>query len=387
MKYTLFLTHSCNLACSYCYVSKSKDRMSLDIAQTVIDFAYRHTPPGEDIDIGFFGGEPLLEFPLLKEITGRVRAHPEFDPCRVKLGLATNATLFTPEILDFLRRNEILATVSCDGPPAVQDRYRRFANGAASSPSVEAGLRMALERLPHVPVNAVFAPDTLGQLPETIDYFSSLGIREIYLNPDFSAHWGPAEVERLPGIYESITSRYIDFYRRGRPHYISLIDVKITVILRGGYQPSEHCRMGEREFAFTASGRVLPCERLASADPEEHTIGSANGLVQIGPLRDHFAPGPPLNEACLKCTVKDYCTNWCGCSNFFMTGHYNRVSPFLCISERASIQLAMKAMETVESELGPVFVNHLGGRAHLVAFRDAPSEDEAPSCQGHLRPV
>ena len=386
MKYTLFLTHRCNLACSYCYVSKSKDRMSLDVAQTAIDFAYRNTLPGEDMDIGFFGGEPLLEFPLLQEITRRVRAHPEFDPCRVKLGMATNGTLLTPEILDFLRRHEILATVSCDGPPAVHDRYRRFANGGASSANVEAGIRMALDIMPHVPVNAVYGPETLDRLPATIDYFSSMGVREIYLNPDFSARWTPAEVERLPAIYEAIVSRYIDFYRRGQPHYISLIDAKITVVLRGGYQPSEQCRMGEREFAFTASGRVLPCERLASADPEEHAIGSANGLVQIGPLRSHFAPGLPMNEACLACAVEAYCANWCGCSNFFMTGHYNRVSPFLCASERASIKIAMRAIETVESELGPTFIHHLGEPARA---RGAHTEPPAPAfpCRDHSRPV
>jgi uncharacterized protein len=363
MKYTLFLTHRCNLKCDYCYVSKSSDRMPLSVARRVIEFAFQNTPPTDDIDIGFFGGEPLLEFPLLRAVTQMIRSHPSFDPCRVNLSLTTNGTLLTPEIVEFLAEHEVLATISCDGPPAVHDQFRRMPCGEGSSPLVERGIRTAMKMLRHVPVNAVYGPRTLAQLPATIDYFSSLGVREIYLNPDFSAKWTPADVDSIPGIYGAVAARYMRFYRERRPHYISLIDSKITVLLRGGYQDSERCHMGEREFAFTASGRVLPCERFASEDPERHSIGTANGLIRIDPLRNHFAPGPPINTPCLSCTLQQYCENWCGCANYFMSGNYNRVGPFLCASERASIQLAFDIFRTLESELGPTFMDHLGGRA------------------------
>jgi uncharacterized protein len=373
MKYTLFLTHRCNLACEYCYVSKSNARMAPGVADTVIDFAFSHTPPEEDIDIGFFGGEPLLEFPHLTEIVRKVQARPAFDPCRVKFGMATNGTLLTPEILDFLRENQVLPTISCDGPPAVHDRFRRSSDGFSTSARVERGIRLALERLEHVPVNAVYRPETFESLPETIDYFASLGVREIYLNPDLSARWTREDAEKIPAVFESLGQRFKQSYRDGHPLYISLIDVKITVLLRGGYQPSEHCHMGEREFAFTASGRVLPCERLAAADPEEHSIGTANGMVQISPLRNHFAPGPPVQAVCASCSLADYCANWCGCSNYFMSGYYNRVSPFFCASERASIELALDSFRTLEAELGPTFVEHLGGHAQMHSRCDSYS--------------
>jgi uncharacterized protein len=384
MKYTLFLTHRCNLACDYCYVGKSSACMPPSVADTVIDFAFNHTPPEEEIDIGFFGGEPLLEFSLLKEIVRKVQARAAFDPCRVKFGMATNGTLLSPEILDFLGENRVLPTISCDGPPAVHDRFRRSCDGAATSARVERGIRMALERLEHVPVNAVYRPETFESLPETIDYFSSLGVREIYLNPDFSAFWTQADAEKIVPVYESVGRRFIRSYREGHPLYISLIDVKITVLLRGGYQQSEHCHMGEREFAFTAMGRVLPCERLAAADPEEHSIGTANGLVQIGPLRDHFAPGPSVNNTCTCCSLSDYCANWCGCSNYFMSGYYNRVSPFFCASERASIELALEAFRTLESELGPTFMEHLGGHAQMHGRCDSYSGKFRASHPAHF---
>jgi uncharacterized protein len=362
MKYTLFLTQRCNLACDYCYVGKTKDCMPLDVAGRIIDFAFRNTPPSEDIDLGFFGGEPLLEFPLLRAVTQRIETHASYDQCRVKLSVVTNGTLLSAEIARFLQQHRIAVTISCDGPPAVHDKFRHFPGGGGTSRMVENGIRTALAVLERVPVNAVYRPDTVEHLPEVIDYLSSLGVRQIYLNPDFSAGWTEEAVARVPPIYQAIAERYMNFYREGRPHFISLIDSKITVMLRGGYQPLERCRMGTGEFAFTPSGHVFPCERLVASDPEKHAIGSTNGLVQIGPLRDHFAPGPPVSAPCVLCGLQGYCVNWCGCSNYFMTGSYNRVSPFLCVSERTLMELAALVFRTLESELGPTFMDHLGGK-------------------------
>lgn len=361
-KYTLFLTRRCNLACEYCYVGKLDGPMPLDVATGVVDFAFRNTPATEDVDLGFFGGEPLLELRLLEAITRYVEGHPGYDSKRVKLSVVTNGTLLTPEIARFLREHRIGITVSCDGPPAVHDRFRRFPDGRGSSAAVARGLRTALAVLERVPVNAVYRPETLAALPEVVEHLSSLGVRQIYLNPDFSADWTEGEVDRVPDIYRAIADRYVRYYREGRPHFISLIDSKITVMLRGGYQPLERCRMGTGEFAFDPSGRVFPCERLVSSTAEEHAIGSARGLVQIGPLRDHVAAGPPINAECDTCGVRDYCVNWCGCSNYFMTGHYNRVGPFLCASERALLEIAADVFGTLESELGPTFTEHLGGK-------------------------
>jgi len=81
------------------------------------------------------------------------------------------------------------------------------------------------------------------------------------------------------------------YYREGCPHFISLLDHKIVVMLRGGYQPLEKCRMGKGEFAFTPSGEVYPCERLAAGNPHTHAIGKLDALVEIGPLRIIQRPG------------------------------------------------------------------------------------------------
>jgi uncharacterized protein len=361
LKYTLLVTQSCNLACRYCYIGQRKARMSLPVAKEIVAFAYRNTPPDEKIEIGFFGGEPLLEFELIREITEVIEGHPSFDASRVQLTVVTNGTIFSQEIADFIGLHRMGFGVSCDGPPDVHDMFRRFHDGRGTAERVEETIRQALEAFPVLMVNAVYGPRTLVHLPRTVEYLSSLGVRQIYLNPDFSARWTPAETAMLPQIYGAIGELYVEYYLRRDPHFISPIDSKICVILRNGYDLLERCQMGRREFAFTPEGNIYPCERLVGDGTNGHCIGNVYKGIEIQRLRCHEAPGECLNPECMTCSLRDYCMNWCGCSNHFSSGYYNRVGSFLCASEKAMIGVAFEAFQVLESELGSVFFDHLGG--------------------------
>ncbi len=360
MKYTLCITQQCNLRCKYCYVDKASARMPLDTAEKAIDFIYERTPADDDIDIGFFGGEPLLEFELIEAITDKIERHPEHDPERVELTLVSNGTIFNPRIADFIIDHDVGFGISCDGPPEVHDLYRVYKNGKGSGRLVERNIKRALERFPNLMVNAVYRPQTLHHLPEVVRYFAALGVRHIYLNADFSAEWSPDDAALLPGIFAEIAEIYVASYLAEKPLYISVLDSKITVILRGGFRPTERCSMGRGELAFTANGNIFPCERLiGSGDDNEHCIGNLDTGIEPGRMACRTAP--LINAACLTCGLRDYCANSCGCSNFFASGYYNRVGAFQCALERATVQTACGVIEAVESHLGPVFSDHLAG--------------------------
>ena len=367
-KYTFLTTLKCNLRCSYCYVGKRNISMTPAIAEKIIEFIYRHTPDEEKIDLGFFGGEPLLEFEIMQRIVGMLQSHPKYDPERTALSITTNGTIFNPEIASFLKRHRMILCVSCDGPPHVQDHFRVFPDGRGSSAVVEETLRQARETLPVVLVNAVYHPLNLTFLPETIGYFSSLGLRQIYLNPDFSAPWTAQVTGTLPNVYQEIGDLYAEYYLQGDPHFISLIDSKIAVILRGGYKPSEKCQMGIRELAFGPDGHVYRCERLVgSGGKNEHCLGH---------IEKDFRPGGSscvgiqscATRECRECTLRDYCMNWCGCSNYFATGSYDRAGPFLCASEKAAIQVAFRTVQELEKKMGPVFADHVAGGGQINSF-------------------
>jgi len=370
MKCTLLVTRRCNLGCEYCYVGKSDAHMSLDRARAAVDIAYASAGTDEPLSFAFFGGEPLLDFPRIQAITEIIREHDSYDDDRVSMTVVTNGTIFNDRIAGFVSKHRMAFGISCDGPPAVHDRFRRFRNGKGSSSRVERTIRAALATFSNVMVNAVYRPETVAALPETIGYFSDLGVRQIYLSPDYSSHWTPEEVQRLDRIYGQVGDSYMSYYRRGDPHFISLIDSKIAVILRGGYQPEERCRMGSGELAFTPDGSVYPCERLVGngATDAAHRLGSVEHGIDLGLMDDHRS-GESTDRICGSCSLKDYCMNWCGCSNYFGSGYYNRVSPFLCASEQASIRVATHVYSTLEREGERSFFDHASGSPLLNSLR------------------
>lgn len=365
-RYSLCITMRCNLACTYCYVHKNPARMSPATARQAIEYIFQHTPLKDKIEIGFFGGEPLLEFSILRDIITLIENHPDYDPSRVSFTLTTNGTIFTDTIASFLKDHVFKVCISCDGPPSVQNLFRRTSRGKTTAIIVERTIREAKHILPMLLVNAVYRPETVRTIPQTIEYFSDLGLRRIFLNADYTATWTPSDVEALTEVYESISKRYIAWYLENDPHFISLVDTKIAVLLRGGYHPLERCQMGTGELAITPDGGLYPCERLiGSGSEEQFRIGSLDRGIDLSRLAAHCAHGSHLNPECLECSLKECCMNWCGCSNIFMTGYTNRVGAFLCASERAAIQAALHIFTVLEHRLGPVFLHHLSGQPQL----------------------
>ncbi|MBK6284871.1 MAG: hypothetical protein IPF54_21540 [Draconibacterium sp.] len=101
--------------------------MSSHVAKKAIDFVFKRSKLfHETINIGWFGGEPLLEFERMKEFTMMVKEHPSYSPNQVFISLVSNGTIFNEEIGFFLKNSNIIFGVSCDGPPKVQNQFRKF---------------------------------------------------------------------------------------------------------------------------------------------------------------------------------------------------------------------------------------------------------------------
>ena len=369
MKYTLCITQQCNMRCSYCYIGKKDAVMPLEVANKAVDFIFNSSPPGEEINVGFFGGEPLLEFALIKDVVSLLTSHRSYDSERTTFSLVTNGTIFDSEIADFLNEYEVNLCISADGPSRVQDSSRRFADGNTTATLVEKNIKGALEALDSLVVNAVYTPETLNHLPETVEYFTGLGLRRLHLSPDYSARWPQEILGSLQKTYDKLAELYISSYLNKKPVFINIIDNKMTAILRDGFQPEERCRMGVAEFAFAPSGNIYPCERLIGSDEDTtHAIGNLATGIEPGRMACRTVPGKELNTECTDCGVKEYCMNWCGCSNYFASGYYNRVSAFTCASEQSAIKAAFSAFKTLEERLDGVFSEHLSGRPYSNAF-------------------
>jgi uncharacterized protein len=362
MKATLFLTMACNLHCDYCYIEKQPASMSRETLARALDFAFANVEENERLDFGLFGGEPLLNWPLAQTAVEMVEQCVGKRMGAVRMSLVTNGTLLNEDILKYMREHRMILQVSCDGTPDIQDIHRCYPDGRKSSGIVEANLRTALDILPAVIVNVVYGPDTCAFLPESIKYLASLGLRQIVLNADYSARWTTEDIVTLKKAYQRVVEIYLAGYKKKSPLFISLIDEKIAVILRGGYGPDERCQMGYREFAFSPKGFIFPCERLvADGNENRHCIGHLDRPDLLRRNYCHADGIKCINIECRLCSVADYCMNWCGCTNFFASGDYSRASHFICTSEKLSIDAAFKVLNQTEGDSQMAFINHYAG--------------------------
>jgi uncharacterized protein len=353
MKCTICLTYQCNLSCPYCYMPKGSLSMSESVAMRTVDYLFSRPHRGEGIDIGLFGGEPLLAFGMVRLLTELIENHPRFSS-DVRISIVTNGTVVSERILQYAKEHNIALCVSCDGPPEIQDRFRPMKSGHPSSRLVTDTIRRAVAVLPTVLVNSVYGPATIEDLPATVDYVASLGVKNIYLSPDYRADWTSEDARKLPAAYKAVADRYVASHLAGEHTFISLIEAKIAALFNGGYRPQDRCRMGREEFAVAPDGSLYPCERLMGN--VAHCIGHIDDVSSFAPS---FCTVKPLSSPCRDCGVSEYCMHWCGCSNFFSTGSYDRVGAFTCASEKEAIAAAVAAHETLSERLGARYLMQL----------------------------
>jgi uncharacterized protein len=363
MKSTLVVTLDCNLSCKYCYIKPSSKTMSIETAIDAINYTNNKAENDYRIDFGFFGGEPLLKFELIKAITEKITTHQSYKDHDVRLSIATNGTILNDEILRFINEKGIVLQISSDGLSHVHDSNRIFGSGKPTSSIVEKNIFLALQELPFILVNVVYTPLTIRYLSQSVMHLSKLGVRNIFLNPDYSSVWEKKDLDELKRIYFEIADIFVDFKNSANSHFISLIDEKIAIVLRNGYQPDEKCSMGNDEFAVSPQGVIFPCERLLGDGNESlHSIGTLKNNNNSIPVHSQCkSHNSCTNSECRTCRVSDYCMNWCGCSNYFASGNYHRVNSFICHSEKAAIEASLYALQKIDSSMIESLKDHCAG--------------------------
>ena len=204
--------------------------MSAITAQRAVDFVLAIAPAASEISFGFAGGEPLLCFDVMMETIHYIRSRVGRP---VALSVTSNGTLLTEPILDYFRTEGISLCISIDGRAIVHNRNRRYPDGRGTFGDVVRGLRLASRRLDNLQVNAVFGPDTIGYLLDSVSFFSQLGVSAIHLTPDIRASYDKTIYPELRTAYMQLAEHYVQGYQRGHEIAIDLIDSKVIVLLKG----------------------------------------------------------------------------------------------------------------------------------------------------------
>ena len=225
----LHVTEACNLRCTYCYQAAAADReaggvqqaMSREVAQRAVEFLVEHSGPLEELVIVFFGGEPLLNFEIIRFVVELATEKAKEARKRVSFALTTNGTVLTDEVVRFLDEKGIGVTVSMDGNQAVHDRYRHFPGGGPSYEIILPKVKRLLERPHSRPVVArVTVAEQAGRVREILRHLIGLGFLETGFAPVTTGHsdfqLDDAAMDQLLEEFKGLATEFVEAAKEGR---------------------------------------------------------------------------------------------------------------------------------------------------------------------------
>jgi len=309
---TLVVNHACNLRCSYCYTgAKFHAAMPLERGDQAIHRALASVQPGGALQLGFFGGEPLIEASRIRQWmhTARLAAHTQGK--QVRFNLTTNGTVTDAHALAVLDEPDLELAISCDGTPAQHDQHRRDAHGRGSSTQVEATLRRLVATRRPFSVVMVVRPDSLDALASGLAHLRELGVTRFTLSIDVWAPWTAEDLARLSSAVDAAA----DLWRAWLPAVsIDWFDTRIAALAGLAAAGSQiRCSFGEGEISVAPSGRLYPCERLVGDDRAGHPLQLPG---HVGDGDDFLSTRSPCSRSGDTCAA----SAGCRCSNYIRTG-------------------------------------------------------------------
>jgi uncharacterized protein len=322
----LNVTNQCNLACGYCYeysddkISKTEGKpkyMDDEIAQSAIDMLIKESAERPSIHVTFFGGETLLNFPMLRRAVTYANQKCEEAGKTVEFSLTTNATLLNEQVVDFLSEHRVGVTVSIDGDRELNDKMRIFHDGRGSYDIIVPKIKMLLER--HR-TNSIGARVTLSSgvshvrriyehLTQEVG-FQAVGFSPATANPQRLYHIGPQKMDAVLGGFEDLAWEYRDFAVQGRQHGFTNASDTLKE-LHSGLSKAYPCGAGLGLLGVGTAGDISLCHRFVDSDTGKMGHVKNGGVDQEA--RHEFLETHHLGARydCHTCWARPVCAGGC----------------------------------------------------------------------------
>jgi len=347
----LMVNHACNLRCDYCYTgAKFQRAMPIAIGCKAIDRAAALLRRGGVLELGFFGGEPLLEAQRIREFIAHAEAAAQPKAINLQLSLTTNGTQATGAAWEIMLRQDLDLAVSCDGIRRAHDKHRRGLDGRATSHAVLLTMQKLLEAGKEFRVVLVVRPDTLDALPEGIEFLLERGVRRFEPSRDLWARWSNADAPRL----ERAIARCARIWRAALPEIsLSWFDEKAALLSKALMNGTARCGFGDGQIAVAPSGNLYPCERLIGEDSPANQM-RLPGHVGVGADFLSMSRAAPRSAAeCGVCEMQSLCGTTCRCSNCIRTGNVAEPDGLLCLLNQVCLRETARAARGPLVDFGP----------------------------------
>ena len=357
----LHVAHTCNLNCSYCFASQGKyhgDRavMSLEVGKRALDFLIEHSGSRTNLEVDFFGGEPLMNFDVVKELVAYARVREKECGKNFRFTLTTNGMLIDDDVIDFANRECSNVVLSLDGRKEIHDRFRVDHAGRGSWEQIVPKFQKLVEARDgkNYYMRGTFThanPDFLKDIEEML----RLGFTELSMEPVVCAADDPSALteEDLPIVmeqYEKLAELMLERHRAGKPFtfYHYMIDLK------GGpciYKRISGCGSGTEYMAVTPWGDLYPCHQFVGE--ERFKLGNVFDGVDNTEVQDEFmACNVYSRPECKDCWAKLYCSGGCAANAYHATGSVTGVYAYGCefFRKRMECAIMLEAAKALDGE-------------------------------------
>ena len=357
----LHVAHTCNLNCSYCFASQGHyhgDRavMSLEVGKRALDFLIENSGTRRNLEVDFFGGEPLMNFDVVKELVAYARVREKECGKNFRFTLTTNGLLINDDVIDFANRECSNVVLSLDGRKEVHDRFRVDYAGNGSWERIVPKFQKLVEAREgkNYYMRGTFThanPDFLEDIKVMLD----LGFKELSMEPVVCAPDDPSALtdEDLPIVleqYEKLAELMLERHRAGDPFtfYHYMIDLK------GGpciYKRISGCGSGTEYMAVTPWGDLYPCHQFVGE--EEFKLGNVFDGVDNKAVQEDFAScNVYARPECADCWAKLYCSGGCAANAYHATGSVRGVYKYGCelFRKRMECAIMLEAAKTVSQD-------------------------------------
>lgn len=354
----LHVAHDCNLACKYCFAGKGeydgpKGLMSFETGKRALDFLVEQSGARHNLEVDFFGGEPLLNWDVCKKLVEYGRSIEKKYNKNFRFTVTTNGVLLNDEIMDFCNKEMGNVVLSLDGRKETHDRLRITRKDTGSYDMIIDKFKKFAQsrnqkdyymRGTYTHFNTDFSKDVIHMADEG---FKELSIEPVVCDPSEDYALKDSDLPVLKEQYEILANEMLRRYRKGNGftfyHYMIDLDAGPCIVKR-----VSGCGVGTEYMAVTPDGELYPCHQFVG--DEKFLLGDIwNGVKNKNVLEQFENCNVYSHKECKDCFAKLYCSGGCAANAYHSTGSVSGVYEFGCELHRKRIECAVM-LKVAEAE-------------------------------------
>ena len=354
----LHVAHTCNLNCSYCFASQGKYHgeralMSFEVGKRALDFLIENSGTRHNLEVDFFGGEPLMNWNVVKELVAYARVQEKIHNKNFRFTLTTNGVLVDDEVIDFCNKEMSNVVLSLDGRPEVHDRLRVDYMGRGSYDLIVPKFQEFVKRRggKNYYMRGTFTHNNID-FTNDIFHMADLGFTELSMEPVVCAPTDAAALteEDLPVLfdqYEILAKEMIKRKKESRPFtfYHYMLDLTHGPCI---YKRISGCGSGTEYMAVTPTGELYPCHQFVG--DTKYLLGNIWDGVTNKDIQNEFKLcNAYARPECNDCWAKLYCSGGCAANSYHASGKITGIYEYGCELFKKRIECAVM-IQVAESE-------------------------------------